>query len=96
MKVELSEEARGQVREIDAWWRENRPAARDLFARELANALTMLEQMPTLGTRYEEGSKPVRRILLRRSHYHLYFDEQAERLFVVAVWSAHRGRGPKL
>ena len=32
MKVELSQEARGQVREIDAWWRENRSAAPDLFA----------------------------------------------------------------
>jgi plasmid stabilization system protein ParE len=96
VKVELSEEARGQVRAIDAWWRVNRPAAPDLFARELAQALSVLEQTPTLGTRYEGGSKTVRRLLLRRSHHHLYFDEQAEQLFVVAVWSAHRGRGPNL
>jgi hypothetical protein len=34
--------------------------------------------------------------LLRRSHYHLYFEEQLGQLFVVAVWSAHRGRGPKV
>ncbi len=96
MKVELSEEARAQVRAIDAWWRANRPAAPDLFARELGQALSMLEQTPTLGTRYDGGPKTVRRLLLRRSHYHLYFDEQVGQLFVVAVWSAHRGRGPNL
>lgn len=96
MKVELSEEAHRQVGEIDAWWRENRPAAPDLFARELGHALTMLEETPTLGTRYDGGPKSVRRLLLRRSHYHLYFEEQLGQLFVVAVWSAHRGRGPKV
>jgi hypothetical protein len=56
----------------------------------------MLEQTPTLGTHYDGGAKTVRRLLLRRSHYHVYFDEQVGKLFVVAVWSAHRGRGPRL
>jgi plasmid stabilization system protein ParE len=96
VKVDFSEEARAQVREIDAWWRKDRPAAPDLFARELGQAVTTLERTPTLGTRYDGATKSVRRLLLRRSHYHLYFDEQAEQLFVVAVWSAHRGRGPRL
>ena len=50
MKVELSEEAHAQVQEIDAWWRENRRAAPDLFADELDQALLMLEQQPMLGT----------------------------------------------
>jgi hypothetical protein len=38
----------------------------------------------------------VRRLLLKRSHYHLYFVEQADRVFVVAVWSTYRGPGPRL
>ncbi len=42
------------------------------------------------------GTKKVRRRLLRRTHYHLYFVEEDPRLFVVAVWSAFRGRAPKL
>lgn len=92
MKVELSEEAHAQVQEIDAWWCENRRAAPDLFADELDQALLMLEQKPMLGTHYEA----VRRVLLRRSHHHLYFVEQAQRLYVLAVWSVYRGRGPKL
>jgi hypothetical protein len=35
-------------------------------------------------------------VLLWRTHYHVYFVEEAERLYVVAVWSVFRGRGPKL
>ena len=96
MRVELSEEAQAQVRTIDAWWRKNRPAAPDLSVTELERALTTLEETPTLGARYVVGEKSVRRLLLRRTRHHLYLSEQAGTLLVVAVWSAHRGRGPKL
>ncbi len=95
MKVELSAEARAQVREIDAWWRENRPAAPNLFAEELEDALGTLAETPALGVRY--APKPnVCRLLLGRTHYHLYVTEEAARVYVVAVWSAFRGRGPRL
>jgi plasmid stabilization system protein ParE len=96
VKVELSAEARAQVEKIDAWWRKNRLVAPEMFITELGNALTTLEETPTLGTPYVVGEKKVRRLLLRRTRYHLYFIEQKERLFVVAVWSPYRGRGPKL
>jgi plasmid stabilization system protein ParE len=96
VKVELSAEAHGQVLEIDAWWRENRSAAPDLFTEELDRVLLLLEARPNLGTPYDTGAKTVRRVLLRRSHYYLYFVERADMLHVVAVWSVYRGRGPKL
>lgn len=96
MNVELSQEAERQVEAIDAWWRAQRLAAPDLFTRELEQAFSDLEDMPSLGTIYQAGAKTVRRLLLRRSHYHLYFVEEPERIYVVAVWSAFRGRGPKL
>jgi plasmid stabilization system protein ParE len=94
VKVELSEEAEDQVREIDTWWREHRSAAPDLFVDELDRALLTLGEMPLLGTIY--GSRSVRRLLLRRTHYHLYFTQEAERVYVLAVWSAFRGRRPAL
>ena len=71
MKVELSEEARAQPEQIDAWWRENRRAAPNLFSDELELALLSLEDTPTLGVRYAPRPN-VRRLLLRRTHYHLY------------------------
>ncbi len=95
MKVELSAEARAQVERIDAWWRANRRASPDLFTDELEQALLALEKTPALGARYAPKSK-VRRLLLKRSHYHVYVVEQPARLYVVAVWSVYRGRGPRL
>lgn len=95
MKVELSAEAEAQVRQIDAWWRENRQAAPELFADELEHALLALQDTPALGARYAPRSK-VRRLLLKRTHYHLYIVEETERVYVLAVWSAFRGRGPRL
>ena len=95
MKVELSAEAQAQVDEIDAWWRENRPAAPDLFAEELTAALRTLAETPALAVRYAPKAG-VRRLLLRRTHHHLYVVEEAARVYVVAVWNAYRGRGPRL
>ena len=96
MKVELSEEADEQVQEIDAWWREHRRAAPDLFTDEPDGALLTLGEMPTLGTIYQAGRRTVRRLLLRRTQYHLYFVQETERVYVLAVWSAFRGQAPKL
>ncbi len=95
MKVELSAEVQAQVDRIDAWWQENRPAAPNLFAEELEAALHALAETPAVAVRYapEPG---VRRLLLRRTHHHLYVIEEAARVCVVAVWSAYRGRGPRL
>jgi plasmid stabilization system protein ParE len=96
VKVELSDEALAQVNEIDEWWRLNRPKAPDLFTRELEQTLAALESTPTLGVAYGAGSKTVRRLLLHRTHYHLYFAEQGDALVVIAVWNAFRGSGPRL
>lgn len=95
MKVELSGEARAAIERADAWWRANRPAAPDLFADELDQALTALGSSPGLGLRYEP-KVDIRRLLLRRTGYHLYFLEQAAGVYVVTLWSAYRGRGPAL
>jgi len=95
VKVELSAEARAQVREIDAWWREHRQAAPNLFSDEVERALLALEQTPALGVRYAPNPK-VRRLLLKRTGYHVYAREEPERVYVVAVWSVFRRRGPHL
>jgi plasmid stabilization system protein ParE len=69
VKVELSEEAEAQVATIDAWWRENRQAAPDLFSNELDRMLKTLGEMPSLGTAYQARRGTIRRVLLRRTHY---------------------------
>jgi plasmid stabilization system protein ParE len=96
VRIELSDEADAQITEIDAWWRENRLAAPDLFTDELERALADLGATPTLGTVYRAGPATVRRLLLHRSQYHVYFIRAPKRVSVLAVWSCYRGRGPRL
>ncbi len=55
----------------------------------------MLEECPTLGVPYELKPR-VRRLLLPRTHYHLYFVDEPARVYVIAAWNAYRGRGPRL
>jgi hypothetical protein len=43
----------------------------------------------------EEADEQVR-LLLRRTQYHLYFVPDTARVYVLAVWSAFRGRAPTL
>jgi plasmid stabilization system protein ParE len=96
VKVELSEAATSQVRSLDTWWRKHRPAAPELFLSELRYAMDLLEDMPTLGSPCRLGGKKMRRVLLRRSHCHLYVLTETSQVTIVAVWNAYRGQGPKL
>ena len=81
---------------IDAWWRENRDKASDLFTDELEHALDNLSSMPSLGVVYQPGNPAVRRLLLQRTQYCVYFIEERDCVYVLTVWSGLRGRGPKL
>ena len=70
-----------------------------MFTRELLEAITLLQHSPHVGQLYEavRFEVPVRRLLLPETETHLYFAEVAlDQLVILAVWSARRGRGPKL
>jgi plasmid stabilization system protein ParE len=96
VRVEFAKEAEEHVSAIDSWWREHRPAAPNLFTDELDRALLQLSETSSVGVMYRAGDKSVRRLLLRRTHYHVYFVREADRVCVLAVWSAFRGSGPSL
>jgi plasmid stabilization system protein ParE len=97
MRVRFTPDAAAQAGQIDAWWREHRTAARDLFARELAEARILISTSPKIGSVYEVVDEEfVRKIFLPRTRHHLYYKHDAEEIVVLAVWGAPRGRGPKL
>ena len=98
MRTVIVPEAESQIREIDDWWRENRQASPGLFAQELGATIALIEAWPLLGRRRRHAAIPgLRRVLLRATRYHLYYvPGEKEQLFVLAVWSAVRGRGPRL
>jgi plasmid stabilization system protein ParE len=99
VKVRLTGPAHRQADRIDRWWRENRPAARDLFARELLEARALLAAAPDAGSPYtERQGVRVRRLLLPRTHHHVYYEvnQADDEVMILAVWGAPRGRGPRL
>ena len=98
MEVIVVPAAEQQIREVDSWWRENRTAAPALFAQELASALFLIESRPRIGRRRRHPAVPgLRRVLLRSTRYHVYYVPVTEaRVYVLAVWSAVRGKGPQL
>lgn len=94
--VVLPDAAR-QIEEANVWWRENRPAAPDFLARELARAFARLEQQPEVGRPFPRPGFPgLRVLLLPRTRYHVYYDQPGGELVVRAFWSAVRGRRVRL
>jgi len=85
-RVLLAPEAQEQAGIIDAWWRENRPSAPELFASELSNALSVLAAAARIGQPFAHPRLPgVRRLLLRSTRYHVYYRAREELVIVVAI-----------
>jgi plasmid stabilization system protein ParE len=95
--VVFQHRATSETETINQWWRENRPAAPDLFATELAGALSALALLPALGAPARSARLAgVRRVLLQKTRYHVYYRLRGEALEILAVWHAARGTGPGL
>ena len=98
-EVVLAPAAQAQARKIAAWWRENRPSVPDLFDDEVEAVLERLADAPKTGLSYlTVRGQLIRRILMPRTSYNVYFEIHEEQSLVrlVAVWHAARGRGPRL
>jgi plasmid stabilization system protein ParE len=98
-RVELSPQARDQLTTINLWWAHNRPAAPTLVAAELESAVEQLATSPESGRLHDgNGPLPVRKLLMPRSRYHLYYevDVVSRLVTVLAVWHVARGAGPLL
>jgi plasmid stabilization system protein ParE len=98
LTVAFTARATKQTRRALAWWRENRSAAPDLLEQELRSVLALVAVAPTLGAIARDTRiKEVRRVLLRRTRYHVYYrvDAALGRLEVLALWHTSR-REPSL
>jgi plasmid stabilization system protein ParE len=84
------------VMRIEMWWTANRPAARDLFQRELETTLTAVAGSPMLGaiSTADDEFPDVHRILMRRTRYYVYYRVIGDVLEVLAIWHTARGGGP--
>ena len=97
LPVRITPEAEAQIREIDQWWQRNRPAAVGLFLLELAECFATLEHAPHIGRSYRKSPvAATRRLLLKRTRYHVYYVASLDEVRVLAVFHAQRGKGPPL
>jgi plasmid stabilization system protein ParE len=97
LPVTTTPEADAQIRIIDDWWRENRPASPDLFLDELSVAFEVIGQAPLIGRPYRPSPVPgTRRVLLKRTRYHVYYVANDRQVLVLALWHGQRGVGPSL
>jgi plasmid stabilization system protein ParE len=98
-EVVVAPTAQTHARQVSDWWSAERLGAPDLFDEELEAALERLATAPMSGAAYHESrGRVVRRLLMPRTSYHVYFevDQNAFVVRVLAVWHTSRGRGPSL
>jgi plasmid stabilization system protein ParE len=88
-----------EIRRASTWWRANREAAPSALADDLETAFELIAAQPGIGARARNAKKEgVRRLLLSRTGYHLYYQVNAEagRVEVLAPWHSRRGREPSV
>ena len=82
------------------WWRRNRFKAPDALAKDLEGALELIATQPYIGAIARvERLRGVRRVLLNRVRYYLYYRVRgtpAVSIEIVAFWHVSRGSGPKI
>ena len=87
----------GTDREASDWWTENRPSAQGLFRSELRRAFDLVTKFPAAAPLATNAELPeVRRVLMQRAGYQLYYRAHHDRVEILAFWHSSRGEDPKL
>jgi plasmid stabilization system protein ParE len=97
LRIRVSARAASQIRKAAEWWAENRPAAPGAVRTDIGEALALLAQQPGIGAAYA-GARTVgvRRLLVGRIRYFIYYRATQHTLDVLAVWHVSRGKQPSL
>jgi plasmid stabilization system protein ParE len=95
----IARRAEIDIRAAAEWWLTNRTDAPLLFAEDLKAAFDLIEQFPHAGEAVAHRRiGTVRRVLLGRVQYHLYYSVKfSEQIIeVLALWHTSRGSKPRL
>lgn len=96
LRVSYQRRAERDASRIRNWWRANRQAAPDLFVEELEQTVQTIASAPLIGApANREELSGVRRMLMLRTQFFVYYRVQGEDLLVLAIWHASR-RQPRL
>ena len=97
LRVKVSARAASQIRRAAEWWAENRPAAPGAIRIDIGDALALLAEQPGIGALYEGArTKGVRRLLVGRIRYFIYYRATQDTLEVLTVWHVSRGKQPSV
>jgi plasmid stabilization system protein ParE len=89
--------AEQQIREAADWWRHHRRGAYALFGEQLQRGFELATTQPNAGVRaHDLVLAGVRRLLLSRIRYHLYYTVQGDVVEVLALWHGSRGTPPPI
>jgi plasmid stabilization system protein ParE len=94
VEILVSPQAVAQARAAQEWWEAHYGASPSLLHDELRSGLELLAQFPKGGSPYPNEQVPgVRRLLLRKCQYHIYYlyDPEGPGLVVVLGSGAHVG-----
>ena len=85
------------MRELEAWWAANRPAARTTFREAFSAVVGHISRMPGIGRPCDDIQlSGVRRLLIEGTPYAVFYsvDREATEILIAAVWSRARGSSP--
>jgi plasmid stabilization system protein ParE len=99
LPVSFVPRAKRETAAAGRWWRANREKAPLAFEEELEKALDLISRQSAIGARATNMRlSGVRKLLLGRVQYHLYYRvvSTESRIEVLAIWHAARGEAPPI
>jgi plasmid stabilization system protein ParE len=93
LPLHTTRRAAREIRKASKWWDENRPAAPDAFRDAIEKAFELIRTQPDIGAVATNVKLPgVRRILLSKVQYYLYYRVKGRphAIEVVAIWHTSR------
>lgn len=93
----VSPQALTQIQEAAQWWSIYRPAAPGAIRQDIAEMLEVLIRQPGLGTpARNKRIRGLRRVILHRVSYYLYYRVSQDTLEILAFWHTSRGKPPRI
>jgi plasmid stabilization system protein ParE len=93
--VEVTPRAAAQIERAAAWWEENRPAAPNAILDDFEEAKLLLSRQPGIGAKSSTLKYPdIRRLLLARIRYHIYYRVRPGKVVILAFWHSSRASRP--
>ena len=95
MKLVIARPAADDIEAATRWWDANRPKAPGLFERELLTAFALIAETPrALPVARTNPLGEIRRAVMPKSRYLVYFRLLGDEVRVLRVWHQSRGTAP--